>query len=81
MVKSVFKQFDVFVIYSKSFHYEPRHYNAPHYRANSVTFPTGPPPPQVAAFDGVRPRRPLDPVSCGNCFVVRLILQVLESLY
>jgi len=47
--------------YSKSFHYEPRHYNAPHYRANSVTFPTGPPPPQVAAFDGVRPRRSLDP--------------------
>ena len=60
--------------YSKSFHYEPRHYNAPHYRNNSVSFPTGPPPAQVAMFDGVKPRRPLDPVS--RCVYVCLCVSV-----
>ncbi|GFO01014.1 hypothetical protein PoB_002751900 [Plakobranchus ocellatus] len=41
--------------FCRSFHYEPRQYNAPSYRNGALTFPPGPPPAQVARFDAVLP--------------------------
>lgn len=39
--------------YAKSFYYEPRQCNAPSYQNDAIAFPPGPPPPQIAMFDGV----------------------------
>ncbi|KAK3796281.1 hypothetical protein RRG08_041595 [Elysia crispata] len=41
--------------FCRSFHYEPRQYNAPSYRNGALTFPPGPPPAQVARFDALLP--------------------------
>ncbi|XP_005106134.1 uncharacterized protein LOC101863927 isoform X3 [Aplysia californica] len=47
--------------YSRSYHYEPRQYNSPSYRNGAIAFPTGPPPAQVAMFDGLKEPRQLAP--------------------